>query len=111
VLGKEWVPGDPKWGAIHRGRTYLFKGPAEQERFLKEPDRYSPVISGNDPVVALKDGRMVAGQRQFGVFYEGRVYLFSSEESLAQFEKQPDRYSQRILQAARTRSKRSGARR
>ena len=29
-----WSQGNRRWGAIHRGRTYLFAGPEEQRRFL-----------------------------------------------------------------------------
>jgi YHS domain-containing protein len=98
---RSWTPGDVRYGAIHRGRTYLFQSPAEQQRFLANPDRYSPVISGNDPVVALDEGRAVPGTRRYGLFYENRVYLFSSEESLARFSRAPNRYAAEIIQAMR----------
>ena len=56
-----WVQGDPRWGVVHRGVVYLFAGPEEQKRFLADPDRYSPALSGNDPVVAFDQGRLVMG--------------------------------------------------
>lgn len=96
---QKWVRGDVRWGAIHRGRTYLFSTEQCQRAFLADPDRYSPVLSGNDPVAAVDEGRAVLGRREFGVFfgrtevYEGQVYLFSSEETLAIFEDNPERYA------------------
>ena len=36
-----WTHGNPQWGAVHRGVTYLFTGPDEQKRFLQQPDRYA----------------------------------------------------------------------
>ena len=84
---RRWVPGDRRWGAIHRGRTYLFAGPGEQRRFLADPDRYAPLFSGNDIVLAADLGQVVPGMRQHGVFLlpSGRVLLFASEETLAKF--------------------------
>ncbi|MHB1037777.1 MAG: thioredoxin family protein [Pirellulales bacterium] len=98
---QRWVMGDRRWGVIHRGRTYLFSGPEEQKAFLANPDRYSPVMSGNDPVFALDYGQTVAGQRKWGVFYAGRVYLFANETSLKRFSENPKRYSAEVQQAMR----------
>ena len=88
-----WVPGDTRWGARHRGRTYLFAGPDEQRRFLADPDQYAPVLSGNDVVLAVSQGQMVPGRREHGVWYQGRVYLFSSEVSFERFNADPQRYA------------------
>lgn len=95
-----WVKGDPRWGLIHRGRTYLFAGPEEQNRFYADPDRYAPVASGNDVVVAVDQGQSVQGRREFGDWFEGRVYLFASQESRARFESDPYRYSRQANPAA-----------
>ena len=94
-----WETGDTRWGAIHRGRTYLFLGPAEQQRFLAAPDRFAPMLSGQDPVSYIDGGQFVEGKRQHGVFYREQVYLFSSETTLNQFWQQPDRYASAVFQA------------
>ena len=94
-----WVEGRPQWGARHRGRTYLFAGPAEQQAFLTAPDRYAPALSGDDPVLALDSGRQVPGQRRYGVTYQSRIYLFSSPETRAAFTTAPDRYTTRVMVA------------
>ena len=101
VSQKRWVQGDPRWGAVHRGRTYLFSSQEEQKRFLAEPDKFSPAISGNDPVLALDQRQIVAGARAHGIFYDNRIYLFSSEASLQQFNQNPKRYAAEVLQATR----------
>jgi protein disulfide-isomerase len=94
-----WVPGDRRWGVIHRGRTYLFAGPDEQRRFLRDPDCYAPLFSGNDIVLAVDLGRIVPGMRQHGLFLTpgGHVFLFSSEETLAKFMKDPKRYGEQAM--------------
>jgi len=99
-----WQKGDPRYGAVHRGRTYLFAGPAEQQLFLSNlamSDRYSPVLSGYDPVEFVERGRLSAGSRQHGLIHEGRIYLFVSEESLQRFDANPKPYAEPAQQAMR----------
>ncbi|HEY2895040.1 MAG TPA: thioredoxin family protein [Pirellulales bacterium] len=98
----QWSLGDRAWGAVHRGRTYLFAGPEERARFLASPDLYSPVMSGIDPVLALDNQMVVAGKREFGVFgADRRIYLFADEASLKRFEQNPKRYAAEAIQAQR----------
>ena len=89
---EQWVPGNVRWGVRHRGRTYLFAGPEEQKRFFEDPDRYAPVASGHDLVLLIESGTEIDGQRQFGVWYQNRVYLFSSRETSETFAQSPERY-------------------
>jgi thioredoxin-like negative regulator of GroEL/YHS domain-containing protein len=96
---QQWALGDTHWGAIHRGRTYLFIGPEEQKKFLSNPDLYAPVLSGNDPVAALDQRSVAAGRREFGITFEHRVYLFADEASRQRFEQNPKRYASEVLQA------------
>ncbi|HEV3137250.1 MAG TPA: thioredoxin family protein [Pirellulales bacterium] len=98
---QQWALGDTHWGAIHRGRTYLFVGPEEQKKFLSNPDLYAPVLSGNDPVIALDQRATAAGRREFGITFEHRVYLFADEASRQKFEQNPKRYANEVLQAMR----------
>ena len=95
-----WVAGDRRWGAHHRGRLYLFAGEVQQQRFLANPDYYSPVLSGYDPVVALREGRYVPGYRSHGAFYHGRVFLFASEANLAEFYRSPGEVAQAMVAQA-----------
>ncbi len=91
----QWVEGRAKWGVRHRGRTYLFAGPEEQQAFRTNPDRYAPGLSGDDPVLAIDAGRQTPGQRQYGVSYRSKVYLFSSPDTQAAFKADPQKYAQR----------------
>jgi YHS domain-containing protein/thiol-disulfide isomerase/thioredoxin len=96
---KKWVRGDVQFGAIHRGRTYLFVGDQQRQQFLANPDAYSPVFSGMDPVILLDNQQMVEGSRKFGFEYRGTFYLFSSSESMKKFASQPDHYATGVRQA------------
>jgi YHS domain-containing protein len=92
----QWVEGRAQWGARHRGRTYLFAGPEQQQAFLSNPDRYAPALSGDDPVLACDTGKQIAGQRRYGVTYQARTYLFSSPETRTAFAANPQRYTTRV---------------
>ncbi len=94
-----WQVGDRRWGVIHRGRTYLFAGPEQQKKFLANPDRYSPAISGQDVVLAMDYGQQADGKRALGLEYQNRMYLFSSDASRQAFVQNPTRYAAEVLQA------------
>jgi len=96
---QRWVLGNPRWGVRHEGRTYLFAGPEEQQKFLANPDRYAPVLSGLDVVQLVEATQMSDGRREFGAWFGGRVYLFSSEESYQKFSSDPYRYINGLPQA------------
>ncbi len=97
---ERWVKGSPRWGLIHEGRTYLFAGPEEQSRFYADPARYAPAYSGSDIVLAVERGQDIAGHREHGAWFDGRVYLFSNEESYSRFSADPYRYLQAVQQTA-----------
>lgn len=96
-----WARGDKRFGAIHRGRLYLFASPEAQRTFLADPDRYSPALSGFDPVQFAESGGLVDGKRAHGVRLEsnGQVYLFANEDSLRKFQASPKQYVETVYQA------------
>jgi YHS domain-containing protein/thiol-disulfide isomerase/thioredoxin len=101
VEQRTWKQGDVRFGAIHHNRTYLFASADEQQRFLANPEAYCPVLSGDDPVIAMNENRSVTGYRKHGVFCGNRVFLFSTEDTLAEFRRNPNRYIPEIRQARR----------
>jgi YHS domain-containing protein/thiol-disulfide isomerase/thioredoxin len=96
-----WVPGDEKWGAVHRGKTYLFISEACRDKFMKNPDHYAPALSGNDPVALVDRGQTVEGRRQHGCFFgektNRRVVLFANEASFETFQQNRQRYAGQIF--------------
>jgi YHS domain-containing protein len=95
----KWVAGDLKFGAIHRGRTFLFMGEEQRQQFLANPDAYCPVFSGMDPVMLLDNNQVIEGTRRFGFEYRGAFYLFANQESMDRFKSQPDQYAAGVRQA------------
>jgi YHS domain-containing protein/thiol-disulfide isomerase/thioredoxin len=95
----KWLPGNPAYGAIHRGRTYWFAGAEEQKQFLANPDYYAPALAGVDPVLAIDHHQSVPGLRDHSLDYDGQFFLFSSEATLQQFTSSPERYASGVRQA------------
>jgi YHS domain-containing protein len=101
IEGQRWTAGDRRFGAVHRGRLYFFAGPMEQQRFMRDPDHFSPMLAGYDAVVWQESGQLISGRREHGVFHDNRVFLFATEESLAKFERNPGAFTTPIEQAMR----------
>ena len=97
-----WKKGDVKYGAIHRGHTYLFASAAEQQKFLAAPDVFSPIVSGNDPIAIVEEGKLVPGKREHGCFCDKRMVLFSSAANFEKFKADQNRYVTELQQALQT---------
>ena len=106
---KRWVLGNRRWGLRHEGRTYLFAGPDEQRRFNERPNEYAPVMSGSDVVLLVDGGQTAAGRREYGVWFTGRVFLFSDEASFQKFEAAPDYYANAIEESVSNVANRNAA--
>jgi len=97
-----WKKGDVKYGAIHRGHTYLFASAAEQQKFLAAPDVFSPIVSGHDPIAIVEEGKLVPGKREHGCFCDKRMVLFSSAANFEKFKADQNRYVTELQQALQT---------
>jgi YHS domain-containing protein len=96
---RKWLRADPQFGAIHRGKTYLFANEDAQRKFLANPDSFSPALSGLDPVVFAQRGEMVEGKRSFGITFNRQIFLFADETSLKAFEQSPQSFAAIAYQA------------
>jgi YHS domain-containing protein len=94
-----WTEGNPEFGVIHRGRTFLFAGAEQRDQFRANPDSYSPVFAGLDPVLLLDEQKTVEGSRALGFRYGDAFYLFSSEETKQKFAANPQGYAAGVRQA------------
>jgi YHS domain-containing protein len=90
--GGRWVQGDPRWTVIHQGLTYRLAGNDQRLQFLADPERFAPANGGNDLVLSVKEGRTMHGELNYCAAFQGRLYMFSSAETQAEFQKNPERY-------------------
>jgi YHS domain-containing protein len=89
----QWVAGNAQVTAVHRGFTYRLSGAEQRRRFLANPERYVPAFSGKDPVLIVDRQRHVRGRTDYCIAYNGHLYMFSGEATLAQFQANPQRYA------------------
>ena len=84
-------------------RVYIFASQENLQLFQSEPDAYSPILAGYDPVIFEETGRLVDGEEEYGVFMgktpKQRIVLFASPETRARFQLEPRRYLQSVRQA------------
>ena len=99
----KWVDGDKEIGCVHRNRIYIFASQEKLELFQSDPDAFSPILAGYDPVVFAESGRLKEGLEEFGVFMgkspRQRIVLFETAESRAKFQLAPRRYLENVRQA------------
>ncbi|MCA9071189.1 MAG: hypothetical protein KDA84_19815 [Planctomycetaceae bacterium] len=89
---REWRKGKPEFTAYHKGITYRLATKEELNQFTADPEKYVPRLLGCDPVILLKTDRAVPGNTKFGAYYDGKLYLFQSDETRIEFKKSPVRY-------------------
>jgi thioredoxin-related protein len=99
LRGKQWKKGDQQYTVKHRGMLFAFIDATCRDEFLQAPDRYTPILFGNDPMLLLKEGKLVPGSTQFGLF-EDKVgaLFFTSAQSKAEFLQDFERNMQQIEQ-------------
>ncbi|MDX1930561.1 MAG: thioredoxin family protein [Pirellulaceae bacterium] len=87
------VQGKTEHAVRHRGRTYLMENPEAVREFMQAPDRFSPVLSGYDPMVFLESGKLVDGTLENALYdpNSGMIILFSSASSQNKFKADPVR--------------------
>jgi YHS domain-containing protein len=93
VHEETWTKGRVKHQAELEGVLYLFAGPEERRLFEAAPTPYLPVCSGEDVVRLLDEQRHSVGRRAHGLFFQERIFLFDSEETLGKFWGDPSRYA------------------
>ncbi|MGV3485849.1 MAG: DUF255 domain-containing protein [Planctomycetaceae bacterium] len=100
VIDKDrWVEGNPEFGVVHLGRLYLFCDQAAMERFLKNPEPYTPVLNGIDVVRFFEEHKIVQGNRDWGLKDpdHNRMFFFADEAALNHFYNQHTRYTEAAL--------------
>lgn len=100
VIDKDrWVEGNPEYGVVHLGRLYLFCDQPAMERFLKNPEPYTPVLNGIDVVRFFEEHKIVQGNRDWGLKdpEHNRMFFFADEAALNHFYNQHTRYTDAAL--------------
>ncbi len=96
ALESRWVDGDELFGCTHRGTTYLFADAEKLKTFQTNPDKYSPMLAGYDPVTFHESGELAEGLEEFGVFMgavgDQQIVLFANSVNRDKFKAKPHLY-------------------
>ena len=90
---ERWVAGNPAFSTMFQEHIFRFSSREALLRFAQNPANYVPVAMGEDIVLTVDRNRRVNGDRRFGAWYQGRVFLFSSQETFDAFEASPEYYA------------------
>ena len=91
------VPGSVKFGAIHKGRVWLFPGNEQRQMFLDNANQFENIDlahGGACAVCAVEMQKQVPGKPDFTVVYKGFRYQFPGEDQMKMFLADPARYEQ-----------------
>jgi YHS domain-containing protein len=90
---KQWVKGDLRHSIVYDGREYRFPSAKELKMFQERPDKYVPVLHGDDVVEFAERNRRVPGNLNHGLRHQGRIYLFADARNKEVFQKAQARYA------------------
>jgi YHS domain-containing protein/thioredoxin-related protein len=94
---ERWIPGNPAYYTMYRGHVFRFSSEEAMTEFMKTPANYAPVAMGEDIVLMVDRNKKVYGNRKFGAWFQGRVFLFSTQDSLDSFASRPEYYAEIAL--------------
>ncbi|MCL2304510.1 MAG: DUF255 domain-containing protein [Planctomycetaceae bacterium] len=90
---EQWVAGKTEFSLHYRDRFFLFSSKEAMNTFAKNPYHYTPVAMGEDVVQMLQGGQKVKGKRHYGAWYQGRIYLFTTQENYDAFSQRPSYFA------------------
>ncbi len=90
---RQWKRGEERFAGEYQGVIYHFCSAPARDAFLSNPGLYAPEAQGCDPVILAKDRRAVTGSVRFGVWLDGRLFLFQDAANRQAFKDAPQLYS------------------
>ena len=90
---RKWVEGRAEFAMKHKGVTYHFANAKERKEFELNPALYAPRLLGCDPVILQGTDRAIAGDIEYGAYFDGELFFFVSKASRKKFRETPLRYT------------------
>jgi YHS domain-containing protein len=87
VQGKE-VSGKPDLKVVRGHFEYLFSSPATKAVFERNPSQYEIQMNG----LCARMGKAAGGRPSDYLVYEGKIYIFGSDDCHRKFEAEPKKY-------------------
>lgn len=90
---RELIDTNPQFTATFGLQTYTFSSAEARAAFEADPSRYAPAAGGSDVVLLDNSGEEEQGMLDYALWYRDRLYLFRSRETMAMFNKDPQRFA------------------
>jgi|GEM_PF-369262 len=90
---RELIDTNPQFTATFGLQTYTFSSAEARTAFEADPSRYAPAAGGSDVVLLVNSGEEEQGMLDYALWYRDRLYLFRSRETMAMFNKDPQRFA------------------
>jgi YHS domain-containing protein len=87
-----WIKGEPLISSDYRARRFLFLSGDEKAKFERTPERYAPMLDGNDPILACDNDLIVPGKRKFAMRHKDRTFFFALREHMDKFDENAGHY-------------------
>jgi YHS domain-containing protein/thioredoxin-related protein len=87
-----WTKGREDLAMTWQGVVYYLANDREYLAFKNAPHRYAPRMLGCDPVLLWNSDRAVQGAVEYGAFYDGDLYLFTTADTRDRFKVNPDQF-------------------
>ena len=91
---ERWISGNPAYCTMYQGHIFRFASFEALVTFARNPAGYIPVAMGDDIVWMVDRNKRVNGNRKFGAWFQDRVFLFASQETLDAFAARPEYYTE-----------------
>ena len=90
---RDLVDAHSQFRVIHNSKTYYLSSSQAVTSFHADPAKYALAARGSDVIQQAISGEELEGSLDFAVWYKGRLYLFSSAETMDTFVSAPSSHA------------------
>ena len=90
---RDLVDAHSQFRAVYNSKTYYLSTSQAVAAFHSDPAKYAPAARGCDVIHLAITGEELEGTLDFAVWYKGRLYLFSSAETMDTFVSAPSSHA------------------
>ena len=90
---RDLVDAHSQFRAVYNSKTYYLSSSEAVSAFQSDPAKYAPAARGCDVIHQAITGEEFEGSLDFAVWYKGRLYLFSSAETMDTFVSAPSSHA------------------
>lgn len=87
------VDAQEQYRAVYNSKTYYMSSSEAVAAFHADPTKYAPAARGSDVIMLATTGDEAEGSLDHAVWYKGRLYMFSSAETMDTFVSAPSSHA------------------